>query len=89
MVWGKYLYLIGIKSVNMKTIKYLIIKPIAFFIFVVLVSFNMPDQEFSNMNGGLNPQNENMIKLPDPNLESETSVEESMQNRRSIREFTG
>lgn len=81
------LHLIGVKSINKKTMKNFLIKPIALFIFVVLVSFDMPDREFSNMNGGLNPQNENMITLPEPNLESTTSVEEAMQNRRSIREF--
>ena len=71
----------------MKIKKYFYFRPFVFSIFVLLVSFNWNSQNFKEMNTGLNPQNENMIKLPDPRLESEISVEEALQNRRSLREF--
>jgi SagB-type dehydrogenase family enzyme len=71
----------------MRSIKHLIIKPIALFIFVLVVSFTDPYHQYTFESSNFNPQIESMIKLPEPKLSSETSVEESMQNRRSVRDF--
>ena len=58
------------------------------FIILLLTSFNINKQFSKTMNSGLNPQQHVVISLPEPRLSSQVSVEHTLLNRRSVRDFT-
>lgn len=58
------------------------------FIILLLTSFNINNEFGTTMNSGLNPQQHDVISLPEPRLSSQVSVEQALLNRRSVRDFT-
>ncbi|MBL7105039.1 MAG: hypothetical protein ISS18_11985, partial [Bacteroidales bacterium] len=58
------------------------------FIILLLTSFNINNEFGITMNSGFNPQQPDVISLPEPRFFSELSVEQALLNRRSVRDFT-
>jgi hypothetical protein len=58
------------------------------FIILLLTSLNINNEFGESMNSGLNPQQPDVISLPEPSFLSKVSVEQALLNRRSIRDFT-
>jgi SagB-type dehydrogenase family enzyme len=71
----------------MKTIKSILSSSISIFVIIIFSSFSNLPNIHENMNEEPNLQSEQLIHLPDPALASNISVEEALQNRRSVREF--
>ena len=71
----------------MKTIKSIISVSIPIFAIILFGSFSTEPVIQENMNKEPSYQPDQIIKLPEPLLTSSVSVEEAMQNRRSVREF--
>lgn len=71
----------------MKTIKSIIKVSIPIFVFLLFASFSIESNIQTNMNSKpINPFDQ-IIQLPNPTLTSDVSVEEALQNRRSVRDF--
>lgn len=85
--WQNCLIFDRYKQTTMKTFKSIFTASIPIFAFLLFASFSIDSNNQKNMN--MNPDNpsDQMIQLPDPILTSNVSVEEAMQNRRSVREF--